>query len=212
MNEEEYADAYMKHVSSFHFWARIWRLRKLAKKTFAVDTAEDFVTGQTAMMYNTTGSLAFVRDNAKFKWNVCYAPKDVQYAVPIGGGALHISKNIPQSHKDAAWIFIKWMVEPKQVAWWSHTSGYIPIRRSATSYLTAYWQTLPQAKVAFNQLEDAHKWAAWYEGGAVMKTINDELESAVANDMDPAQFTEKLQKDVEAIYARYVGRRVEGDK
>ncbi len=43
MNEEEYADAYIKHVSSFHFWARIWKLRKLAKKTFAVDTPEDFV-------------------------------------------------------------------------------------------------------------------------------------------------------------------------
>jgi len=173
------------------------------------DTAQDFVSGVTAMMYNTTGSLAFVRDNANFKWNVCFAPKDVQYAVPIGGGALHISKNIPESHKKAAWIFIHWMVKPEQVAWWSYTSGYIPIRRSAAQYLKDYWAELPQAKVAFDQLQYARKWAVWYDAGAVMRTINDELEKAVATGMDPATFAKQLQAKVEAIYSRYLGKRVE---
>lgn len=43
MDEEEYVRAYIKHVSAFHFWRRIWNLSKLKKKTFAVDTPEEFV-------------------------------------------------------------------------------------------------------------------------------------------------------------------------
>lgn len=173
------------------------------------DTAEDFVAGETAMMWNTTGSLAFVRDNATFDWNVRYAPKKVQYAVAIGGGALHIPKSAPESHKKAAWTFIEWMVRPENVAWWSYTSGYIPFRRSATKFLGEYWEKLPQAKVAFNQLEYARKWAAWYSAGAVMKIINDRVEEAVATGMDPARFTQELQRNIERIYARYEGKKIE---
>jgi len=43
MNEEDYAEAYTKHVSAFHFWRRIWSLSRLTKKTFVADTPEEFV-------------------------------------------------------------------------------------------------------------------------------------------------------------------------
>ena len=44
-----------------------------AKRLFG-DSSSDFVAGKTAMMYNSTGSLAFVRDSASFDWGVGFLP------------------------------------------------------------------------------------------------------------------------------------------
>ena len=37
----------------------------------------------------------------------------------------------PEAERDAAWKFIKWLVEPEQQAEWFAGSGYLPVRNSA---------------------------------------------------------------------------------
>jgi sn-glycerol 3-phosphate transport system substrate-binding protein len=37
----------------------------------------------------------------------------------------------PQKERDAAWTFIKWLMEPEQQAEWFAGSGYLPVRNSA---------------------------------------------------------------------------------
>jgi sn-glycerol 3-phosphate transport system substrate-binding protein len=37
----------------------------------------------------------------------------------------------PEPERDAAWKFIKWLVEPEQQAEWFAGSGYLPVRSSA---------------------------------------------------------------------------------
>lgn len=66
MNEEEYSDAYVKYVSSFHFWARIWRLRRLKKKTFSVDTPEDFVVMWDRYISRLKGYASLERARERF--------------------------------------------------------------------------------------------------------------------------------------------------
>lgn len=45
--------------------------------------------------------------------------------------SLWIMSARPQSERDAAWKFIKWLVEPEQQAEWFAGSGYLPVRNSA---------------------------------------------------------------------------------
>ena len=55
MSEEDYAEAYVKNVSGYHFWKRIWNLSKLSKKTFAADTPEEFVVAWDAYVSRLKG-------------------------------------------------------------------------------------------------------------------------------------------------------------
>ncbi|MDP2949357.1 MAG: ABC transporter substrate-binding protein [Chloroflexota bacterium] len=48
-----------------------------------------------------------------------------------GGGVLWILKDRPQAEQEAAWKYIKYLVDPQQQADWYAGSGYFPIRRSA---------------------------------------------------------------------------------
>jgi len=45
--------------------------------------------------------------------------------------SLWIMSGQPEEERDAAWTFIKWLVEPEQQAEWFAGSGFLPIRNSA---------------------------------------------------------------------------------
>lgn len=66
MDEEEYTKAYVEHVSAFHFWRRIWNLSKLKRKTFAVDTPEEFVVMWDRYMSRLKGYAVLERARERF--------------------------------------------------------------------------------------------------------------------------------------------------
>ena len=49
----------------------------------------------------------------------------------IYGRALWILKSHPQEEQEAAWKFIKWLMEPEQQAEWYAGSGYLPVNLKA---------------------------------------------------------------------------------
>jgi sn-glycerol 3-phosphate transport system substrate-binding protein len=58
-------------------------------------------------------------------------PQSPDGGVIVGGASLWIVKARPQAEQEAAWKFIKFLVEPAQQAAWYAGSGYFPIRRDA---------------------------------------------------------------------------------
>jgi len=57
-------------------------------------------------------------------------------AVPEGSPGVYsrslwIMSGRPEAERDAAWTFIKWLMEPEQQAEWFAGSGYLPVRNSA---------------------------------------------------------------------------------
>ena len=52
-------------------------------------------------------------------------------ATSPGGGVLWILKDRPRAEQEAAWKYIRYLVEPEQQADWYAGSGYFPLRRSA---------------------------------------------------------------------------------
>jgi sn-glycerol 3-phosphate transport system substrate-binding protein len=49
----------------------------------------------------------------------------------VAGRALWIFNGRPEAEQEAAWKFIKWLLEPEQQAEWFAGSGYLPVRLSA---------------------------------------------------------------------------------
>jgi len=49
----------------------------------------------------------------------------------IYGRALWIFKSRPQEEQEAAWKFIKWLMEPEQQAEWYAGSGFLPVNSKA---------------------------------------------------------------------------------
>jgi sn-glycerol 3-phosphate transport system substrate-binding protein len=47
------------------------------------------------------------------------------------GRAMWLPKELPEEEQQAAWKFIKWMMEPEQQAEWFAGSGYLSVRNSA---------------------------------------------------------------------------------
>jgi sn-glycerol 3-phosphate transport system substrate-binding protein len=169
------------------------------------DSANDFVAGKAAMMYNSTGSLAFVRDNAKFAWGTAFLPARKVRGAPTGGGGFYISANISKAKQDAAWKFITWMVEPERTAFWSRQSGYLPVRFSAYNLpeMQEYYAKYPQALTAFKQLEVAFAEAMWYQRFQIFDIINNALEQCLAYNLDPAKVLAEAQQKAEAVLAPY---------
>jgi len=59
------------------------------------------------------------------------APQSPDGGIVVGGASLWIVKGRPEAEQEAAWKFIRFLIEPAQQAAWYAGSGYFPIRRDA---------------------------------------------------------------------------------
>ena len=119
----------------------------------------DFVAGKIGIMYHSTGSLGFIRNNAKpgFEFGTAFLPKNKRFGVPTGGGNFYLFKATAPERRKAAWEFVKWMTSPTRLAQWSIDSGYVAPRKSSwdTPAMKEYTAKYPQALTARDQAEYA---------------------------------------------------------
>jgi len=59
------------------------------------------------------------------------APQSANGGMIVGGASLWIIKKRPEAEQEAAWKFIRFLVEPAQQAEWYAGTGYFPIRHQA---------------------------------------------------------------------------------
>ncbi|MEN9202786.1 MAG: ABC transporter substrate-binding protein [Thermostichus sp. DG_1_6_bins_120] len=117
----------------------------------------DFAAGNVAMIYHSTGSLGFIRQNADFEFGTAFLPANKQYGVPTGGGNFYLLKGSDPAKREAVWTFTKWMTSPELLARWSIDSGYVAPRISSWELPTMkeYVAQYPQALTAREQLQYA---------------------------------------------------------
>ncbi len=166
----------------------------------------DFASGHAAMVVHTSGSLASILNQAKFKVGVMPVPgqKDNSYASVPGGGNLYILAGAPQAKKDAAWKFIQFLTQPDIAADFSINTGYIAVRQSAydTQAMKDYLQKVPQATDIKNALQYAQAELSTYDLGQVRTTYNDDLQKAFNGQMTP----EAAMKDAQTKAEQYLSQ------
>ena len=96
---------------------------------------------RAVMVLSTSGALRSIADVLEtgavqgIERGVAPVP-GIPDAVPEGSPGVYtrslwIMSARPEKERDAAWTFIKWLVEPEQQAEWFAGSGYLPVRSSA---------------------------------------------------------------------------------
>jgi len=176
-----------------------------AKRLFG-DSSADFVAGKTAMMYNSTGSLTFVKNSASFDWGVAFLPMQKKQLVATGGGQLVIMSNIPESRQKAAWTFAKWMTAPEQAARWSRISGYVAVNTKSFDVpeMAEYVKSFPYAIVARDQLKySVGEPPKTHDARQIAKLMSDTIEGILSEKIEPKAAMEKLQAESDKILAVY---------
>jgi sn-glycerol 3-phosphate transport system substrate-binding protein len=129
-------------------------------KRYAVvgnDVNNEFATGILASTVTTTGLLAGVTETAKFDFGVSALPTGPggAPACPTGGAGLAIPAKLSDERKLNALKFIAFVTNPTQTAYFSQSTGYLPVRKSALDEPSEqkYLADNPRARVALDQLQ-----------------------------------------------------------
>ncbi|MDF2094630.1 ABC transporter substrate-binding protein [Aquibaculum arenosum] len=166
---------------------------------------QNFLEGQTAMMWHTTGNLTAVRNQAEFDFGVALLPAKERYGSPTGGGNFYVFKDASEEEQKAAMTFIKWMTAPERAAAWSIETGYMGVSPAAyeTDELKAYIEDFPAAAVARDQLEHGAAELSTYEGGRVREALNNAVQSALTGSAEPADALAESQATAERLLRMY---------
>ena len=190
-------------IEAFQFFydmVHTWDL--LAVRSYG-EASEDFLAGDAAIMYNSTGSMAFVRDNAYFDWSVGPLPKNTAHSFPYGGGGLFLFKGHPAEEEAAAWKFMKYLTSPTITARWSRASGYFAVRKSAYELpeMKAYIEQFPQAGEAASLLKYTNAEWTMYRRDEAIQTAADTIEEIlVLGTKQPKDAMTELQDKLNALY------------
>lgn len=168
-------------------------------------TPEDFLQGETAMMWTTTGQLSTVLDGAEFEFGVDLLPEGAQRGSPTGGGNFYLFADASEDEQIAAMRLIRFLTEPEQAAQWSIATGYVAPTPEAweTELMQDYVAEVPQAEVARDQLDHAVPELSTYQRGRVYDVINDALQGALVGDMTPEEALDHAQEQADSILAPY---------
>jgi len=131
--------------------------------------------------------------------------------VVVGGASLWILGARPQAEQEAAWKFIRYLVEPEQQARWYAGSGYFPIRTDAFDEPAAKEAEAeyPYLRVAPEQLQEGARSRA--SQGAIMgpfakirsEVIATAIESMVLTGTSPDEAIDQAASDATELIQDY---------
>ncbi len=128
------------------------------------DTRNAFIAGKTAMIIESTATVASLISGSKgkFELGTGLLPRPNEDAFKtagtiIGGASNWILNARPAAEQQCAWEFVKFLSAAPQQAYWHTSTGYYPIRKSAyNEQLDKDWVAkYPQFKTAIDQLHMA---------------------------------------------------------
>lgn len=116
------------------------------------DMYTGFYNGEVSMFITTSAVATSIINDAPFEVGIGYlpAPEDVEpqgnYAA---GGAMMVSKDLPEEERAAAMEFMKYATSPEVQAEWAGNTGYFPINADSyeTETMQAIYEETPQLEV-----------------------------------------------------------------
>lgn len=117
----------------------------------------DFATGKAVFTFDTvTGLSAYdraVKSTVKpFAWGIAPPPRTTaEPFVDVYGPGVAIYKTTTEKQR-AAFVFVKWLMDPLPNADWVTVTGYMPARASTGAALVDYFKANPAYALAFTWL------------------------------------------------------------
>jgi len=205
-------EIYYDHASTkgaLKFWRDLAQEYKVMPTgvTDSKQVSTSFFTGKTSMIVLSTGALSFVRENAKFAYDVAFLPRNVRNAVPIGGASLVSFKGTTPEQKKAAWTFISWLTAPDKIGHWSRFTGYFSPRQTAYDLpeMKQFIAANPDALRAVEQLRYSQPWIATYNTVGVRKAVEDQMQALLSDaGLSVDEAAAKAQKDADELMQPYI--------
>lgn len=169
------------------------------------DLPTQFLAGQVAMIYHTTGNMANINSNATFDFGTAFLPAGKRVAAPTGGGNFYITSGLSEERVQAAWKFIKFCTDTERAAQWSVDTGYVATRESCfqTDIIKNYYAEVPQAAVAYEQLPYAKPELTTYNAAEMWRVLNDNIQSAITGEATAQEALDNAQEAGEAVLADF---------
>ena len=140
-------------IKALTLWQEMYNRQKLNTFTNLFENA--FVSKSLAMALDGPWNLPRYKDLLKnIDWAFAPLPTGPERnATVVGGEYLAIFKQ--SKNPDAAWQFIKWMIQPEVQSFWAMKSGYLPIRHAVMEVpeFKSYLDTNPNFKVFVEQMD-----------------------------------------------------------
>jgi ABC-type glycerol-3-phosphate transport system substrate-binding protein len=73
----------------------------------------------------------------------------------------------------AAWLFVRWMLEPQNQARWADETGLLPVRTSALEQLKSQRSSSPQWSAALDLIPDSQPYSQSAQWGTVSRVLAD---------------------------------------
>ena len=196
-----------ENVEALQFWLDLQNKYQIMAPGIVqwTDLPTQFLAGEVAMIYHTTGNMANINVNAEFEFGAAFLPGNKRVAAPTGGGNFYISNGISEERVQAAWEFIKFATDTERAAQWSLDTGYVATRESCfeTDLIKNYYEEVPQAKVAYDQIPYSAPELTTYNAAEIWRVLNDNIQSAVVGDATPQEALTAAQEQATEILAEY---------
>jgi sn-glycerol 3-phosphate transport system substrate-binding protein len=120
----------------------------------------------------------------------------------VGDGSLWITAKTSPAKQAAAWRFVRFLVEPEQIAGWMLArSGYVPVRRSAAESpaVQQLWREHPEYSTAYEQLLQPGGPAA--DGSIIgdYQGVRDAVTDGIVSMLAGRRSVEQALKDTETL-------------
>jgi len=181
-------------------------------------------SGQIVMTWASSAALRSVVDVLESGLTQIEVDLGIAGAPGVPGGTrqtatysrgLWLTKDRPQTEQEAAWKFIKWLMEPEQQAEWFAGTGYLPVRNSsydlpAAQEIMAKYPGFRVAKDMFQASPVTPATLGPLLGPfvEVRDVVCDAIEAIVLQDKDPTEALDDAAEEANQIIEEY-NRRVE---
>ena len=179
--------------------------------------------GEAAMTVDTSAALGRVTEvietgqGGSVRLGVGPMPGPVgKGGVLVGGGAWYLSNKSSPAEIAAAWKFAKFLLEPRNVAFFSAGTGYLPIRKAALTepVLVERWEKYPGFRVAYEQLvqgveNDATAGPLLGDYLGVRNVVRNAIQAMLTQGKSPQAALTDAAREADKVIAEY-NRRIGG--
>ena len=166
----------------------------------------NFVSGNTAMIVHSSGSLSKVLSQADFEVGVMGIPgPDGGTSSVPGGGNIYMVAGMDEAEAQAAFDFAVFLTRPENAAEFSVQTGYIAtgVKAASDPVMRAYAADNPQVADVQEALASAGKELSLQNLGEVRNIFHNYLQAAYNGEMSAADAMAKAQAEADTALADF---------
>lgn len=168
-----------------------------------LQTFESMAKGDVSMLANTTAGLGQILPTAQFDLRTAPFPTyGGKRIVPAGGANLMIFTQDP-AKQEAAWDFMKFLIDPQRSVQISKSTGYMVSRQSALDdpEMQKFLEEKPVYKATYEQIDGMVPWFNFPGTGGtrVQKIITDQIQAALQGQKTPEEAMKEAAKQANAL-------------